>query len=445
MSASTHPFPAPLPPGKPSPVPVPVPAPVQPKRRRRWMVPLLLAGLGLLGGALYLLLKPGQVAKTGSADLVRTAKVTSGPIERVIRVAGQTSARNFVSIMVPVFRGPDSGRELTLTKVAQPGSFVRKGELVAALDAQTLRDHIDDAEDTVEQAENDILKKNAEQEVEWETLQQSLRIAKADRDKAKLELSAAEVKTEIERELLKLSYDEAEAAYKQLAGDVSRTKISNDAEIRILEITAQRQRIHRDNHKRDLEKFTMNAPMDGLVVMSQLYRGGQMTQVREGDLVHPGQPFMKIVDLNSMQMEAIVSQADCNEFRVGQTATIGLDAFPGLQFKGAIYSIGALAVKGLWDTYYVRNIPVRITIQGSDPRLIPDLSAWAHIHFERQENATLVPAAAVQLGGGEDAVWVKRGSRFQKQPVQFGLRTTTQVAVLSGLRAGEEVAVQPVR
>jgi RND family efflux transporter MFP subunit len=400
--------------------------------------------MGLVGGALYLLLKPSPATQTGSADLVRTATVTTGPLERVVRISGQTSARNFALIMVPVFRGPDSGRDLTLLKVAPPGAFVRKGESVAELDAQNLKDHIDDVSDQVLQAENNVLKKRAEQEVEWESLQQNLRVARADRDKTKLDLSAGEVRTDIERELLKLNADEAEAAYKQLQGDMANKKAADAAELRILEIAVKQQRIHLNNHANDLKRFAMRAPMDGLVVMAQTFRNGQMRTVQQGDQVFPGMPFMRIVDLRSMQVEAAVSQADASEFRVGQRATVGLDAFPGLQFSGKIYSIGAMAVKGVWDTYYIRNVPVRIAVEGSDRRLIPDLSAWAHVQLDRSEKATIVPAAAVRTEGGRTTVFVKQGQGFEKRVVETGLRTATRVAVLSGLKPGEEVAVGPV-
>jgi RND family efflux transporter MFP subunit len=423
---------------------VPVPPPVQP-RRPRWRLPLLILLAGLLGAALYLLLKPGPATQVGSTGLVQTAGVTSGPLARVVRVSGQTSARSFATIMVPTFRGPDSGRDLTLMKVAAAGAFVKKGDIVAELDAQSLKDHIDDMNDQVAQVENDVLKKKAEQDVEWESLQQNLRVAKADRDKTKLDLSAAEVKTEVERELLKLAAAEAEAAYKELQGDLANKKAADRAELRILEITVQRQRAHRDRHTGDLKKFAMKAPIDGLVVMLQNWHGGQMKPIQEGDEVHPGQQFMKIVDTRSMQMEASVSQADATELRIGQIATVGLDAFPGLQFSGKIYSIGAMAVKGMWDTYYIRNVPVRIAIQGSDARLIPDLSAWAHVRLDLQENATIVPAEAVRSEGGQTVVFVKRDKGFEKRPVELGLRTTTQAAVLAGLRPGEQVALGPVK
>ncbi len=444
MSASSQPVPAPV---RPSTEPAPrlVPAPSR-RPPSRWKLSALLAAVAILGGALYLLLRQGQKTDTtGTATTTPTAAVTASPLERVVRISGQTSARRFETIMVPVFAGPDSGRDLTLMKVAKAGSYVKKGDLVAEFDPQSLRDHIDDLNDTVQQAENDIEKKKADQEVEWESLQQSLRVAKAEVDKARLDMQAAEVKTDIERELLKLAVDESEGAYKELQRDLANRKAAEKAVLRMLEITAQRQKVHRGNHVRDLKKFTMRASMDGLVVMLQTWRGGEMRQIQEGDQVYPGQQFMKIVDPSSMQLEGTVSQADSSQFRIGQTATIGLDAFPELRFKGRIYSIGALAVKGIWETYYIRNIPVRILIEGRDDRLIPDLSAWAHVPVDRQEKALVVPAEAVRAEAGTNVVFVKNGGRFERRQVEVGLRTPTRIALLSGVRPGELVALGAVR
>jgi HlyD family secretion protein len=409
-----------------------------------WKLLAALSGAGVLAGGLYLELRRGPSNQGESAELIHTARVAAGPIERVVRISGQTSARKFATIMVPVFAGPDSGDDLTLMKVAKPGSRVKKGDLVAELDPQALRDHIDDLANTVQQAENDVEKRRSDQAVEWETLQQNLRVARADLDKARLDLKAAEVKTGIEREILQLSADEADAAYKQLQRDLANKKAADRAELRMLEITAVRHKIHRGNHMRDLARFAMRAPMDGLVVMLQMWRAGEMRQIQEGDQVYPGLPFMKIVDLSSMQVEATVSQADSSQFRIGQAASIGLDAFPGVQFRGRIYGIGALAVKGMWDTYYIRNIPVRISIEGRDDRLIPDLSAWAHIPVDRRESALVVPAEAVRAEAGAEVVFVRNGSRFERRPVEVGLRTPTLVSLVSGVRSGDQVALGPV-
>jgi multidrug efflux pump subunit AcrA (membrane-fusion protein) len=347
--------------------------------------------MALIGGLLYFLLRPAPQPQFGGPGGVAPAPqpAPAAPLHaKVLRLAGQTTARNFALIMVPRFQGPDSREELTILKSAAPGSFVRKGDLIVALDGQRLQDHIDDVLDLVAQADNDVKKQAAEQSIDMAALEQNLRQQKAELDKARLDLKAAEVRTEIEREILRLSAEEAEASYKALLADVSRRKEADRAGLRILEITAIRQRRHLQRHQNDFKRFNMYAPIDGLVVMAQVWRSGEMRQVQEGDLVSPGQQIMRVVDTSKMQLEARVSQADSSFLRVGQTARIGLDAFPELQFEGRVASIGALAVKGMWDTYYIRNVPVRLEIIGNDPRLIPDLSAWAEIRISDQQTAS---------------------------------------------------------
>jgi len=142
-----------------------------------------------------------------------------------------------------------------------------------------------------------------------------------------------------------------------------------------------------------------------------------------------------------MQVEGVVNQSESGQFRIGQPASIGMDAFPDLRFKGRVHSIGALAMGGRRENFYIRNVPVRIAIDGHDPRCIPDLSAWANVEVERRENALLIPLEALQSDAGKTVVYVKRPGALEKRDVELGSRNETYAVVLSGLSAGEEVVV----
>jgi macrolide-specific efflux system membrane fusion protein len=339
-----------------------------------------------------------------------------------------------------MMRGPESNREMILLYLVPGGTWVKKGTVVAQIDAQSLQDHVDDLTDTIEAAEADIRKRRAEQSVEWETLQQTVRVNKAVADKAALDYGGAEVRTEIEKQLLKLSLDETEARYKQSMADLDFKKASMAAELRVLELTRDRHTRHRDRHARDILAFTIRAPMDGLAVIKDFYRGGGETDTfKQGDRVFPGQRFMQIVDTGSMQVEGSINQTESSHFRVGQKATITLDAFPGLQFPGTVHSIGALATGGWRQQDYVRNIPVRIKIEGNDPRLIPDLSAGVNVEISREESATLISRSAIQTDGDKQFALVKSADGFQRREIQIGAANPTHAAVLSGLRPGEVV------
>jgi multidrug efflux pump subunit AcrA (membrane-fusion protein) len=335
-------------------------------------------------------------------------------------------------------QGPES-RELILLKVAPAGSWVKKGTLVAQIDAQSLIDHVDDLADTIRAAEADVAKRRAEQSIEMENLMQTLRTAKADADKARLEYNGSETQTDIQRQLLKLTLDEADARYKQAVSDVEFRKASQAADLKILQYTLERHTRHRNRHQRDIKAFSVYASMDGLVVMQQIWRGSEMAMVQQGDRLSPGQPFMKIVDTTKMRVEGSINQAESSDFRVGQKARIKFDAFPGMEFDGTIHSIGALAAAGFRSSYFVRSVPVRVNIGGNDPRLIPDLSASADVIVESTPNEVLIPIAAVREENGKSFAYVKKGDDFERRPITAGNRSDTRVAIVSGIQPGEVV------
>jgi HlyD family secretion protein len=406
----------------------------------RSKIVLSLALAALVAGAAYLLSgKPNVSKEPVPATDLHVAKATVGNIERVLRLTGQTSARTYVNVTAPMLRGPEANKALVLMKLVKPGAHVKKGELIAQIDAQATRDHVDDVADNVKQADSDIRKRKAEQEIEWQNLQQTLRVAKSDMEKARLDAKTTGLLTEIERELLQLNVEETEARYQQLQKDLTFHKAANQAEIRILELTKDRQQRHHDRHALDIEKFTIYAAMDGLAVMQQTWRGGEMGQVQEGDQVGPGQLFMKVVNPISMQVEAKANQAESSDIRIGQRVSVRFDAFPGLQLDGHVYSIGALAMGGWMQNNYIRSIPINIQIDGSDPRVIPDLSAAGDVLTGKADNVITIPLGAVREHNGKTTVLAKTDDTFEERTVTLGIHSSKEVAVLTGLKAGDEV------
>ncbi len=439
MSALLNPVPQPTPQA-----PGPSIAPPEPKKSSKgWLIGLLL--VAVVGFLAWRWMESKKAEEQAAAlPTYKTATVISAPFELRMRVAGQTSARNFANVTVPRMTGPEANRPLMLTKLAPGGVLVRQGLRVAEIDAQPMLDHIDDVHSTVLQAQSDVEKRRAEQGIEWENLQQSLRVAKSTLDKAKLDASSGEVLTPIDRELLKLSVEEAQAAYDELKTDLNFKEASQKAELSVLRYTLERHVRHRDRHKRDAARFNIDTPLAGLVVMQSVYMGGEPRQIQEGDQVYSGQSILKVVAPNSMQVEGNISQADSQLFRVGQTASIGLDAFPNVKLKGRIYSIGAIAAAGYRQTNFIRNVPVRVEILDSDPRLIPDLSASADVLLEQQPTSLQVPRAAIVTENGKNFVYVRKNGQLEKRAVELGPRNYTQQVVQSGVSQGEEVALNYV-
>lgn len=434
---------APASPGKPV-IIAPEPVRPAPKRHWKWVVALLLVAAA--GYAAYRYQSQGETDAATAAKLeqglpaARTAAVTTGLLEHTIRLTGETAATDFANITAPLLRG-DGGREMILMKVATSGSWVKKGQLIAEIDAQALVDRLDDLADTIKSAEADIGKRAAEQAIEWENLQQSIRVAKTDLDKARLDARASEVRTDIEQQLMKLNLEEAEARYKQLQKDLDQKKIAHQADLNIQKINLNRSVNRRDRLARDMKLYSITAPMEGLVVMSTIIRNNEMSQVQQGDRLFPGQSFMKIVNTREMLVRGSVNQSQIGDLRLGQEADVRFDAFRDLKLQGKVVSIGALAVGGPRQGNYIRSVPVSVLISGTDKRLIPDLSASADIKIARTENATMVPLAAVRYEDSGSFALVQKGETFDKTPVALGLRNNTHAAVTNGLRAGDVVRV----
>lgn len=404
---------------------------------------LLLALVGGVAWATYQYFNRPKAAARAAQAAVRTVKVTSGPIRRVLRLNGSTTPKNFASIAAPRLRAAEGGRGLILIYLVKSGSIVKKGDLVAQIDTQAMMDRLNDIEAQIDQSDADIRKKKAVNALNWESLQQTLRAAKADADKIKIDAGATEIRTAIDAEELKLSVEEADATFKEQSTDLDFRKAGDAADLRNLEITRQITIGQRDRFKGDIEKFTITAPIGGLAVMSSLFRGTEMAQVQQGDQVGPGQMFMKIVDVNGIQVQATASQVESEEMRLGQTASVAFDAFPDLKLKARVSNIGAIATPGSTQNYFLRNIPVYLTILDHDNRVIPDLTTSSDVVVKQAENALLVPRAALESRDGKWFVRARRGQQFELREVKLGVSDNVNVAVLEGVREGEEIALGP--
>jgi len=402
---------------------------------------LVLLAAGAWAGYRYLAKRQAQ-SSAAPTVAPRTAKVTSGTVQRIIRLTGSTSAKDFASISAPRMRAAgEAGRALVLVYLAPSGSIVKKGDVVATIDAQAMKDRLDDLEAQITQADADIKKRKSEIALNSENMLQDIRETKAQLDKVKLDAAASEIRTPIDAEQLKLSVEEAEATYKEQLADLASKKISDAANLRGLEITKEITIRQRDRFKADIEKFSIVAPMSGLAVMQTIFRGNEMGQVQVGDQVAPGQPFMKIVDTNGIQVLATVSQVQSEEMRLGQSARITFDAFPGMKLNGKVYNIGAIATASSRSNNYLRTVPVYVKILDRDSRVIPDLSTSTDVVVGESANALVIPQTALEQKDGKWFVQVKKSDRYETREVKLGVSDNVRIAVLEGLREGEEVAL----
>jgi multidrug efflux pump subunit AcrA (membrane-fusion protein) len=360
------------------------------------------------------------------------------------------AAKSFAPIVAPRMRGRESSTfQMVLQKLAPAGSQVKKGDVIAEFDRQWQLQRIDDQQAQVVQAEANITKRKAELAVVRQATLQTLRVAKAEMEKARLDLKTSEVRSAIDAEKLKLVSEETAARYKQLEAEIPLMDQSHAAEIKALEYRRDREKIDRERAERNAERMIVRAPMDGIVVMQTTFRGGQPGTVQEGDQVYPGSLFMQVVDPSTMIVNATVNQSGSHDLRLGQRAEIRLDAYPGQSWPGRLYSIGAMAAtssygfRGGSRAEYVRQIPVRFQIDGRDPRIIPDLSASATVLLAEEKDVLLVPREALERRNGEAYARVRRpDGGWERRRVEAGLANGTHVVVRAGLMEGDEIALE---
>src|ERR1017187_10326871 len=434
---------------------------IEPPKRRTGMWGILIVVLILGAGAAYYLKtqNDAKVAATGSLISVSTAVVGLGDMQATVRVNGTVNAQNFAALMAPrilgsrsgLNRGGDSGSipmngpgdfSLVLMKLAKPGVHVKTGDVVAEFDPQNQLQRLDDYKDSALQQENTVKKMLANLAAVKEAHDQSVRAAKAAWEKAVLDVQTADVRSAIDAEKFKLTAEEDDATYKQLLTEADLVDASQTAQIRVSQLNRDQSKIEVARACAYPKKMTVKAPMDGIVVMQSIVRNGEFGQIREGDQVAAGQPFVSIVDPTSMVLNATVNQVDAEKLRLGMKSVIHLDAYPDIELAGTLVGIGAMAKASTFRARFVGEIPIRIKLEQMDSRVIPDLTGSAEVILNSERNTMIAPLSAVFAEEGGSYVFVQGPEGWIKKKVELGLPSFTMVAIRSGLQKGDVVALQ---
>ena len=247
----------------------------------------------------------------------------------------------------------------------------------------------------------------------------------------------------INAQLYDVAVEQAKAQYEQLLYEDDLLDQQQRARIQSMELNRDQAQLELQRTEANLKKMTMTAPMDGFVVMASIVRNNEFGTVREGDQVRSGQPFMFIVDPSSMILSATVNQVDAERLRLGMKAKIRLDAYNDIEVPGTLQGIGAMAQTSTFRAGYVGEIPVRLTLDKMDPRIIPDLTASAEVYLQTEQNAVVLPRAALFEENGSKYVFLRNPEGiWVRKPVQTGVVSFTDVAIHSGVQKGDVVALQ---
>jgi RND family efflux transporter MFP subunit len=180
-----------------------------------------------------------------------------------------------------------------------------------------------------------------------------------------------------------------------------------------------------DETRRAVDAVVFRAPVSGFVVEKMAVKGLH---------VMPGQSLYKVSDISVVWVEADVYENELAAVRVGDAATVTVDAYRGEPFTGrVIYIYPYLDDK-------TRSNKVRVQLANRGGRLKPGMYASVELK-SRGRSGLVVPTNAVLDSGTEQVVFIAQGDgRYQPQKVTIGRRLGDSTEILDGLKEGEQVA-----
>jgi HlyD family secretion protein len=188
------------------------------------------------------------------------------------------------------------------------------------------------------------------------------------------------------------------------------------------------------------------------VVIERKINVGEMVQ-SSINTFGEGTVVMKIADLNKMIVKSNINEVDIAKFRLGQDATIRLDALPYEEFTGKIVKIAPMAI----SENNAKVFPVEISINATGDKVKPGMTANLSIIGESKLNVLVIPIRAVFSDDqNQDIVYIMPkksavadslktetpASEAVATPVRLGSNDLQQVEVISGLSEGDVISLK---
>jgi cobalt-zinc-cadmium efflux system membrane fusion protein len=171
--------------------------------------------------------------------------------------------------------------------------------------------------------------------------------------------------------------------------------------------------------------IVVRAPLDGVVLERE---------VTLGTVVNPADDLVLLADLSTLWVVGEVPERQATMVHAEQEAEVEVAAFPGEHFSARVFHIGETLDPSL------RTVRVRATLENPDGRLRPEMYATMWILLDPAPAAIVVPESALQTIEGDSVVFVDLGEgRFEKRAVEITRRVDGWAEVASGVVEDERV------
>jgi RND family efflux transporter MFP subunit len=346
---------------------------------------------------------------------VKTALVSEIPMERAVTVSGTLAAQDQATISAKV-----PGRVQTLA--VDLGSVVRKGQIIAQLEQQDYNLRLQQAEAALAQVRARVgLSPDGKDEQVDPDKTATVRQARALLDDAKLKLERA--KSLLAKGVIaQAQLDTAEADYKVA---LSRYQDSVE-EIHNRQALVVQRRSELEIARQQLTDSSITAPFDGVV---------QEKRTSVGEYLAAGTPIVNIVRMDPLRLRAEVPEREAHNVKQGQQVRVTVEGDTN------VYT-GIIARLSPSITEQNRILIVEAEVHNNG-RLRPGSFARADIVADARSLSPAVPVNAVVSFAGIDKVITIQDGKALEKPVTVGRRAGDWIEVLSGVKTGDTVVVNP--
>ncbi len=395
-------------------------------------------GRFVVAGGLVMLSLVGAVAMIGGrgSNEVPTMVVEATPFRVRLTADGVLEAAASTALTAPV----QVRRQLKVAWQAPDGSMVRQGDVVVRFDPAELETAREDGLTDRRIGGLKIERAAVERDAELADLERDADVARNELETAReFQTTDSEIYSRVQ--IAESTIDTELAEHRASHAETSRTIKAelSEADLELLRIERRKAELTVQEAEDALASLEITAPHDGVLIFERDWQGRVLGV---GETVWPGRPVARIPDLGVMQAEIFVLEADAGGLAPGLAATVTLEAWPDDPIPARVASVDPIAQRRQrWvPVQYFRAV---LTLEHGRPeRLKPGARVRAEVVVADLEAALTVPRQAVGSVDGGSVVWRRVRGGFEATPVELGVAAVGRVVVLSGIAAGDEIALR---
>ena len=339
------------------------------------------------------------------------------------------------------------GSDLQIIQLAKTGSVVNAGDVVVRFDITLQQRTLEQKQSELKQADAEIARVVVEQRRREQAAETALAQAKSALDRARLDVETSELRPRVEIEKLKITAANAEHTVRELEQKLAAERAAAAADV----ASARQKRDKALFDVRDTERLiagmTLRAPRAGPITVLPNRRAAAIfaqtaPEFRAGDRAFFGAPIAELPDLSDVEMTCHIDEIDRSRVQIGRATLVRVDSLPDRELKGAVRDISVMARPDFSGFPPTRNFDLIISLADNDPRLRSGLSATARVEMDHLQNAIVVPAGAVFQHAGVSVAYVVTASGVEERRLTLLRRGRDQIAIGSGVRENERVALK---